>query len=174
MKKYVCEECGKEATVYWKENINGNVKEAHLCADCAQKKEWGKFFSEPVFEPAFFEDFFPSFPLFSHSSAMKSLAAEDVCPTCGETVTDIRENGRFGCPDCYRTFRDRLDLRPFIGRGYRGKRLTGRTPEAKEAKKEEDPKARVASLRKQLKKAVAEENYEEAARLRDTIRGLEA
>ena len=165
MKKYTCDECGKEATVFWKENINGNVKEAHLCADCAQKKEWGKFFSEP----AFFEDLFPSFPLFSHALAPAYRSSGAVCPTCGETVEEIRERGKFGCPDCYRSFRDRLDLAPFIGRGYRGGRLA-----AKAEEKKEDPKAKIESLRAKLKKAVAEENYEEAARLRDTIRGLEA
>ena len=34
-----CEHCGKnEATFYYKSNINGVVKEVHLCADCAAEE----------------------------------------------------------------------------------------------------------------------------------------
>lgn len=165
MKKMTCDECGKPASVYWKETVNGKTKEAHLCAECAEKKDFGKFFHETNF----FEDFFPAFPIFGRALASGREALR--CPTCGETAEEVRESGSFGCPDCYRTFRDRLDLRPFIGRGYRGGRLTAA---AAKPEKKEDPEARIQSLRKQLKEAVSKENYEEAARLRDVIRGLEA
>ena len=58
-----CEHCGKnEATFYYKSNINGVVKEVHLCADCAAELGYtqqlrGAFrpmhlFSDP-FEPLF-------------------------------------------------------------------------------------------------------------------------
>ena len=33
-----CQNCGeKNATFYWKRNINGKITEIHLCEDCAQK-----------------------------------------------------------------------------------------------------------------------------------------
>ena len=58
-----CEHCGKnEATFYFKSNINGVVKEVHLCGDCAAELGYtqqlrGAFrpmrlFSDP-FEPLF-------------------------------------------------------------------------------------------------------------------------
>ena len=58
-----CEHCGKnEATFYYKSNINGVVKEVHLCGDCAAELGYtehlrGAFrpmhlFSDP-FEPFF-------------------------------------------------------------------------------------------------------------------------
>ena len=61
-----CEHCGKqEATFYYKSNINGVVKEVHLCPDCAEKLGYAeklhssfrpmRLFSDP------FEPFFGSF-----------------------------------------------------------------------------------------------------------------
>ena len=58
-----CEHCGKnEATFYYKSNINGVVKEVHLCADCAAELGYAerlhssfqpmRLFSDP-FEPLF-------------------------------------------------------------------------------------------------------------------------
>mgnify|MGYP000478331214 CR=1 FL=1 len=34
-----CEKCGKnEATMYYKETVNGVTREMHLCPECAQKE----------------------------------------------------------------------------------------------------------------------------------------
>lgn len=175
LKKYSCEECGKEATVYWKETVNGKVREAHLCAECAEKKEIGKFFTDPLF----YENPFSAFPIFPGFPAQKSLSPQQnaVCPTCGESIRRVRESGVFGCPDCYRAFRERIDFSPFIGKGYSGERLTGKEKPKKEAfgiDPEETKKKEIERLKKELKTAVSRENYEEAARLRDKIRGLEA
>jgi len=170
MKRFTCDECGKEATVFWKENVNGNVKEAHLCAECAEKKEIGKFFSESFFH----EDPFASLPLFTGLFA-PALHAAPSCPTCGESLDEIRESGKFGCPDCYEFFREKIDFSPFIRKGYRGSRLgTVKTETGKTEEKAPDPKDEIKTLKAKLKKAVAEEKYEEAAKYRDEIRKLEA
>ena len=169
MKKFTCDECGKEATVFWKENINGQVREAHLCAECAEKKELGKFFSESFFH----EDPFSALPLFTGLFAPAQRTALS-CPTCGETLEEIRTSGRFGCPECYEVFREKIDFSPFIRKGFRGGRLTA--PKTEDAGKKEEVKApdKIGALKEKLKKAVAEEKYEEAAKLRDEIRKLEA
>ena len=40
-----CEKCGKnEATMYYKETINGVTREMHLCPECAQKEHIGGAF----------------------------------------------------------------------------------------------------------------------------------
>ena len=40
-----CEKCGKnEATMYYKETINGVTREMHLCPECAQKENLGGAF----------------------------------------------------------------------------------------------------------------------------------
>ena len=45
-----CEKCGKnEATMYYKETVNGVTREMHLCPECAQKENLGGAF-EPLLE----------------------------------------------------------------------------------------------------------------------------
>ena len=40
-----CEKCGKnEATMYYKETVNGVTREMHLCPECAQKENLGGAF----------------------------------------------------------------------------------------------------------------------------------
>lgn len=58
-----CQHCNKnEATAYFKQNINGNVTEMHLCEDCA--KELGLM-----------NDSAPKISLRTHSSAICSAQA---------------------------------------------------------------------------------------------------
>ncbi|MBQ3866371.1 MAG: UvrB/UvrC motif-containing protein, partial [Clostridia bacterium] len=96
------------------------------------------------------------------------------CPRCGKTARQIREDGRFGCSQCYETFGKDMDLKSFVGAGYQGEALTGESagktePEAPAESREE----KLSRLREDLKKALAEEAYEKAATLRDQIRELE-
>ena len=58
-----CEKCGKnEATMYYKETINGVTREMHLCPECAQKENLGGTF-ENAFQSMnhFWSDPFHSF-----------------------------------------------------------------------------------------------------------------
>ena len=42
-----CEKCGKnEATMYYKETVNGVTREMHLCPECAQKENIGGAFND--------------------------------------------------------------------------------------------------------------------------------
>ena len=42
-----CEKCGKnEATMYYKETVNGVTRELHLCPECAQKENLGGAFAQ--------------------------------------------------------------------------------------------------------------------------------
>ena len=58
-----CEKCGKnEATMYYKETVNGVTREMHLCPECAQKENLGGAF-ENAFQSMnhFWSDPFHSF-----------------------------------------------------------------------------------------------------------------
>ena len=58
-----CEKCGKnEATMYYKETVNGVTREMHLCPECAQKENLGGAF-ESAFQSMnhFWSDPFHSF-----------------------------------------------------------------------------------------------------------------
>jgi len=159
----LCEHCNKHpATVHYRENKNGVKSEKWLCAACAA--QLGITFKK---EP-FGEDFLASFPLFATAKPREEGA---VCPVCKTPLSLIRSKGVFGCAACYDTFAAGLDMTPFVGRGYAAGRLA---PDAlKTEKAPEKPKEKtdtVAALREQLRAALAVENYEEAAILRDRIR----
>ena len=84
------------------------------------------------------------------------------CPSCGTTFVDFNKTGLFGCPDCYTFFENDL-IEPL--KNLHGAFLHVDTnPEADE----------LAALKKRLQEAIATENYEEAARLRDCIKEMKA
>ena len=83
------------------------------------------------------------------------------CPACNTTFADFNKHGLFGCPKCYDFFeKDLMEL----FKNLHGTFLhVGSSPEPDAAE----------TLRKQLQAAVAVEDYEEAARLRDLIKEMQ-
>ncbi|WP_373166704.1 UvrB/UvrC motif-containing protein [Agathobaculum sp. Marseille-P7918] len=172
-----CEKCGKnEATMYYKETVNGVTREMHLCEDCAKKENIGGAF-ENAFASMnhFWSDPFHSFLGGSFGSLWNDmlgaptatlLGTERKCPTCGMTESELRRTGRVGCPDCYNTFSDILN--PYVEKIHGATQHIGAAPAAEQPKA--DP---IETLRAQLKTAVENEEYEQAARLRDEIRRME-
>lgn len=175
-----CEKCGKnEATMYYKETVNGVTREMHLCPECAKKENLGGAF-ESAFQSMnhFWSDPFHSFlgggfgslwndMLGEAAPTATLLGTERKCPTCGMTESELRRTGRVGCPDCYSTFADILN--PYVQKVHGATRHVGTAPAAPEQPKT-DP---VADLKAQLKAAVESEDYERAACLRDEIRRME-
>lgn len=123
------------------------------------------------------------------------------CPTCGTGLEQVRRTGMLGCPDCYDQFRSVLDeifSRLQRGDQHRGRRpgvifkaeiaadpnvadtATAAKPLAETsaaqtgaAGSETVPATdQVAGLKQAIQKAVAAEDYLEAARLRDELRAL--
>ena len=163
MNQKLCDHCGKEAAIInYHENKNGTVRDLHLCAACAAKLGIG-IFQEDLFSHL------SSFSLFSPTS--QSAKKSPACPLCGTTLEQIQKKGKFGCSSCYDTFRSRLDLSPYVGKGYRGDEKAVESTPAPQ--KEDALQEEIASLRAKLKKAVDGEHYEEAAKLRDEIRAKE-
>lgn len=167
-----CQKCGKPASVFYKETINGKTKEMILCESCAEQDERMHAASAAPNFSDLYEDFFGGAPFFSDFFAKPaSLNPAAVCPGCKTSLNEIRESGKFGCGECFSFFRDKIDLSPFMPSPYRGKRLAGKgarseKSEAKKASKEQT----LISLKKELKQAIAREDYEKAAVLRDKIR----
>ena len=176
----LCDNCGKrEANVRYSENINGVKKELHLCEECSQKLgitermdfrmpslDFSNFFG------SFLEDFStPEFmPLLNEVKQIK-------CDSCNSTFDDIINTGRYGCPNCYDVFEDRMD--PILKKLQGANRHTGRLgkisdnkvkyEESKENKKEEKHENKLEELQAKLKQAIKEERYEDAAKIRDEI-----
>lgn len=161
----LCDNCKKnEATVFYEENINGKKMSYNLCAKCAEEKGVGipDFGREMLsFGNGLFGGFLNAATALPRALSMlgrgRGAETERRCPVCGSTLADITRNGRLGCGECYSVF---------------GGMPLPRPKKAPREKSEAEKPDR-AKLEARLKKAVAEENYEEAARIRDILRGAD-
>jgi len=162
----MCQECGQRpATFHMTHVINDQATEVHLCEQCA--REHGEF--DFLLEPKFSLHHLLAGLLEQHAGAwaLKSRT-QKACPGCGLTYADFARTGLLGCARCYETFAGALE--PVVRRVHGHTRHVGKAPVGREV----PVAARIQQLRRRLQQAVAEERYEEAARLRDEIRQLEA
>lgn len=90
------------------------------------------------------------------------------CPKCGFTQADFKKAGRLGCAECYTTFADGLE--GLLKTMHKGTRHTGKVPQSLQQTR--DIAERMKALQKKLAKAVEDENFEQAALLRDEIRQM--
>ncbi len=159
-----CQVCGKHpANTHMKTIVNGTLTEQHLCAVCAQNMGYGT----SLFQNNTFDQFFSSF-------FGKKPAPEDTvrCSTCGASLADISRTGKVGCADCYRLFLKQLT--PSIQRMHGNTRHIGKTP-AGTALQPAEPnlKTEVERDRERLQQAIAEQDFELAAKLRDKLKAAE-
>ena len=153
----LCEECGKRpAEVLMTAVVNGQSTTRNLCRECLKKYKTG--------------DLQAVLAAVLSAMADKSQTPDITCPRCGETYAEFQKSGMLGCAECYQAFR--RELTPLITRVQGRAQHAGRRPAASE--KEQALLARREDLRSRMEAAVAEENFEEAARLRDQLRALTA
>ena len=94
---------------------------------------------------------------------------QENCSACGFSLDDFRKVGRLGCPDCYQVFsREIVERLPSMHKGGVHK---GYLPEGIAIK--QALKSELASLTEKLENAIADERFEEAAKLRDQISKIE-
>ncbi|MEW6042318.1 MAG: UvrB/UvrC motif-containing protein, partial [Elusimicrobiota bacterium] len=85
---------------------------------------------------------------------------------------DFKENGKLGCPDCYRNFEPQLT--ELLTRIHGNYLHTGKKYAEKEQKiSRTETKRLLEDLKINLKNAVDREDFETAAKLRDKIKELE-
>jgi len=146
----LCQSCGKnEASIHVTRVADGHTQESHLCLACAAAANVGLS------------------DLFAGLIGEESNKGQ-VCPKCGISLKEVQKSGRLGCPECYTHFQ--TALAPLLGRVQGGAGHKGRTPAASpEAQREKTLK----ELREQMNAAVSQEDFEQAAVLRDKIRALE-
>lgn len=162
----LCEHCGKnEATTHIKQNVNGQKTEMHLCSACAEQMGYGDIFSDFGFNmDNMLSNFLSDFPL-SIGSSTKTTR----CEKCGSSFEEIVSSGMLGCDECYSTFYNRLmpSLQRIHGKAqHRGKIANSMSENIKKNSK-------LQCLKDELKKAVEEQDYEQAAVLRDKIKEIE-
>lgn len=173
----LCEKCKKKkATLYYSENIGGQRRSFHLCAECTSLMEAsGELENLSIAFPHFDSPFsLWEEPIFTPSSAsvnqtQPSETPERACPLCGIQFKEIAATGKMGCAKCYDVFASRLTL---LMRSVHGNNShTGGSPLV--YRKRADRLKKMAELRAGITAAVSVEAYEEAAKLRDELRQLE-
>lgn len=168
----LCQHCNQnEATTHIKRIINGQREEMHLCSECANELGVMDEFRMPSMSEMFGDSFLGNF-LGAGVAAMNSLAGVDRCQSCGSSFNDIVKDGRIGCADCYEKFGDKLEpsIRKIHGKAKHIGKFISYTESEKE--KNEDVNE-LELLKEQLKQAITEQRFEDAAVIRDKINELE-
>ncbi len=157
--KLKCSLCGKEATVHLTQIINNKIHKVDLCEECAQQKG--------VTDP----EGFALAELLEKSNFTPQDPNEEQlsCPACGYETADFRRTGRLGCATCYDAFESQV--RPVLEDMHAGTAHNGKVPEL--SMERQCSKLHLRRLKDALARAIAEEAYEEAAKIRDEIHDIE-
>ncbi|MEM9700926.1 MAG: UvrB/UvrC motif-containing protein [Planctomycetota bacterium] len=164
MKK--CQHCAKPAVFHVTEIIDGEPRELHFCEE--HFHAYMKADESPEELAADTLKAVQAMQEISEAAAVKKGAGK-LCPHCGISFHEFREKGRFGCPGDYDAFREQL--LPLVENIHDATQHRGKTP-AGAARGESSRQYRLIRLRKELAAAVASEDYEKAAGLRDEIGSL--
>src|SRR2546421_7529431 len=156
-----CDVCKtNQAAVFLTQIQDGKMQKVNLCEACSKEKG--------VEDPK-------SFAL---ADLLLGIgAAEEIekggpsqkCLVCGFSQADFKKTGRLGCSECYVTFGEGLNS--LLKAMHKGTEHVGKFPER--AQRTMALNHRMRALNEHLQKAVADENYETAASLRDEIKQLE-
>ena len=166
-----CDRCNNEATVHETLIKDGVPVEKNLCESCAAHSG--------VVKTSNAENI-----LDSETAKLQLLKVKDpqrtpqvrviACPHCKLTAAEFRQTGLLGCPHCYQAFG--MHLAGLIERAHEGAmRHMGKRPGRAGNNQDkllqlQERAERMRRLHSQLDEAVASEQYEQAARLRDEIR----
>ncbi|MGI6452547.1 MAG: UvrB/UvrC motif-containing protein [Syntrophomonadaceae bacterium] len=162
-----CENCQQRpATVHFTQMINGSKVEMHLCQECAAKKGAFVFDLDNKFS---ISNLLGSFFGTNLLQGTKTISPEMICSNCGMSLAGIRQTGKLGCSECYISFEGELE--PSLRRIHGNSRHIGKIPSR--GGSEVLLKRQLDNLKAQLQQAVAAENYEKAAEIRDKIKELE-
>ena len=159
-----CMFCDNPATVHLTDIVNKKKREAHLCERCARERNLLPDPPGPQIDLTALMNLLLT--PFQQGQKAAVAPAEPACPTCGLTYAAFKAEGRFGCVHDYDTFRPVLE--PLLERVHRATEHAGKQPRAARRA------AEIEELKARLKSAVAVEDYEQAARLRDLIRQKES
>ncbi len=167
-----CQKCKKQrATVLVTEiDVETNKpREMHLCEACLAESALPK--KPAVGVPAV--TFATTILAMPDAGAKTKSGRRITCPNCGMTVQEFRLKGRFGCEQCYTSFAE--SLIPLLEKVHGASQHVGVGPVGTKPKKQSQAtiERELLELRRRLNRVVKEEDYEEAARLRDRIQAVE-
>ena len=160
--EFLCQKCHEaKATVHITDTVP-EKRERHLCEECAEK--------EGVIVKQHHQTTSAILQEFIKHKAGSSGADDRACPKCGLTFREFRLKGQLGCPNDYEAFRSLLI--PLLERAHDGgSHHVGKVPRTADSAIHRQ--TGLVRLRRELQEAIEQENYEEAARVRDQIQAME-
>lgn len=199
----LCEKCKeREAQVRFTEVFNGKVTEHNLCLECARSsaingQNYAAFLNG---ENPLGRLLSGLLGMAGRAGGEEEnpTGVQVSCPVCHTSYGEFVKKSRFGCADCYEVFELLMEdhIKNLQGSSnHRGKRPMKKRSEvlhegaaeaaavsgvpmeehegAKESSVQEGLEEKIEDLKQQLQVALLEEEYEEAAKLRDEIRALQ-
>ena len=160
-----CDHCNKPAVVHEVTVRNGMKKEVHLCEVHAREAGIVMPGQQPI------NQLLTQFVISQSSKTAATKTVIKACPGCGLTFAQFRQVGRLGCAQCYSAFE--AELSHLIERAQGGgSQHCGKAPHRSGASL--DRELLIQRLARELDQAVAAEQYERAAQLRDRLTSLDA
>jgi protein arginine kinase activator len=160
----LCDICKKnEAAIRFAEIRKGTLAVRNICEACARttgiadQLEWTIASLDGAITEAM-------------SGFTGDRAGQAACPSCGMTIEEFRRHGHLGCEHCYDSFA--VLLLPLLEQLHpNGRRQDTAGPAVGGAPHSDH---RRQAMERRLQEAVAAEEYELAARLRDGLKALAA
>jgi protein arginine kinase activator len=158
----LCDICKKNvATVHLTQMVEGKTKKVDLCEACSKEKG--------VDDPTGFSLADLLLGLGAAQEIEQASAGGEIkCPHCGFTQADFKKAGRLGCSECYKVFAEGLES--LLKTMHKGTKHVGKVPQV--FRQSQDLADKLKSLQKKLEKAIANEDFETAATLRDEVKAL--
>ena len=167
----ICENCKQRpAKVTVTQVHNGEHFERHYCEVCASGLNpfYVEYKQDPLSLHQLLSNWFNHAEQPIHHRQQRPAIA---CEECGWSIQRFLDEGKFGCANCYNSFRDQLPT--VLKRLHNGNAThVGKAPGA--IGERIALKKRIDSIRNQMKEAIETEQFEQAARLRDEARALES
>lgn len=175
-----CDYCDSKATVFFTQIIGGTAKKSCLCEKCAAERgvtDPNSFLSDDV-EVSPLSKKIASIGEEGQISKVSSSVEKPkfsgidshICDGCGFSLDDLKKIGRLGCSQCYESFRG--ELQQNLGGMHKDTTHVGRVPAG--MMRVFEHRQALEKLDVEMKAAIAAEDYEKAADLRDQIEKLSA
>ncbi len=159
MKCDICHD--RPAVIFVQQVSRGNSVELHLCEQCAQERGFATDANRVDISLG---------GIFSGLADGRDGAKETgpICPTCGCSLQAIKRTKRVGCADCYARFTAEIVTL------LRQEGIEASMPVASTDSRDGELAKTVdaGALRRELQRAINQENYELAAYYRDRLRSL--
>lgn len=168
-----CQHCKKARATVHLTDIDperAEPQETHLCEACA--RESGASTAKPVGLSTL--SLTTTLISLQEKAQAQGMSRSVTCDECGMTYQEFRVKGRLGCCRCYEAFEQ--GLAPLLEKVHGSSHYVGPRPgvgtqrERVSAAHEQE----LLEQQRRLTRLIKGEDYEEAARVRDRIRELEA